>query len=171
MQNNSDDTRSDRELALWMLEQMGESEEFLGVLRAARRRGARDVLDTPDYAALHQGRLAKLFQGEEDENPPVEVPSALGGVIEEIIARDLLSGREEFMEKALRAYLDAHPRGAEGLPEVWATTLDAARDEIAGRTQGAFEPGFVSNLAAAAREELALEADRTASRNRDGRDR
>lgn len=160
--------RSERELALWMLEQMRESEEFLGVLRAARRRGERDVLDTPDYAEQHQGRLAKLFQGEEDEEP-AEVPAALAGVIEEVIARDLLSGREEFFEKALRAYLDAHPRGAQGLPEGWTTTFEAARDEIEGLTQGAFEPGFVGKLAEAAREELAQEAERAAGRTKDAR--
>lgn len=167
---SDDDKRSDRDLALWMLEQMRESEEFLGMLRAARRRGERDVLDIPEFAALHQGRLAKLFQGD-DDGDPTEVPPALSGVIEEVISRDLLSGTEEFLEKALRAYLDAHPRGAEGLPEAWATTFEAARNEIEGITQGAFEPGFVTALAGAARQEIAQDAERDAKRARGDRER
>lgn len=156
---------SDRELALWMLEQMRESEEFLAMLRAARKRGEPHPLDIPDVTQVQQAQLAKLFEGEEDEQP-AEAPPRLGSVIDEIIARDLLSGREEFMEKALRAYLDAHPRGAQGLPLEWATTIEAARDEIEGRTQGAFEPGFVQSLAAAARQEIAQEAARTSGRDR-----
>lgn len=160
------DTKSDQELALWMLERMRDSEEFLGVIRAARTAGKRDVLDMPGYVARHQGRLKKLYQSDSDDTE--ETPAALASLIDEIIARDMLSGREELLEKALKAYLDSHPRGAEGLPAEWQTTFDAARAEIEGTTHGAFEPGFVAGLAATARKEMeqqaALERDRSASR-------
>ena len=49
--------RTDKDLGLWMLERMQESAEFLGVIRDARTKGKRDMLDTPEYAALHRGRL------------------------------------------------------------------------------------------------------------------
>jgi hypothetical protein len=150
------DNKSDQELALWMLERMRDSEEFLGVIRAARTAGKRDVLDMPGYVARHQGRLKKLYQSDSDDTE--ETPAALAGLIDEIVARDLLSGREELLEKALMAYLDSHPRGAEGLPNEWQTTFDAARAEIEGKTHGAFEPGFVAGLAKAAREELVRQA-------------
>jgi hypothetical protein len=158
--------KSDRELALWMLERMRDSEEFLGVIRAARTAGKRDVLDMPDYVARHKGRLKKLYQSDDSETE--EVPPALAGLIDEIVERDMLSSREDLLEKALEAYLDSHPKGAEGLPAEWQTTFDAARAEIEGKTQGAFEPGFVAGLAAAARKEMdrqaAQERERSAGR-------
>ena len=158
--------KSDQELALWMLERMRDSEEFLGVIRAARTAGKRDVLDMPDYVARHKGRLKKLYQSDSDDTE--EVPPALASLIDEIVERDMLSSREDLLEKALKAYLDSHPKGAEGLPAEWQTTFDAARAEIEGKTQGAFEPGFVAGLAAAARKEMdrqaALERDRSAGR-------
>jgi hypothetical protein len=144
--------KSDQELALWMLERMRDSEEFLGVIRAARTNGTRDVLDTPDYVTRHKGRLKKLYQSDSDDTE--ETPASVAGVIDEIVARDMLSSREELLEKALAAYIAKHPRGAEGLPIEWQTTFDAARAEIEGRTSGAFEPGFTASLAAAARQEL-----------------
>jgi Arc/MetJ-type ribon-helix-helix transcriptional regulator len=158
--------KTDQELALWMLERMRDSEEFLGVIRAARTAGSRDVLDTPDYVTRHKGRLKKLYQsGSED---PVEAPASLAGIVDELVARDLLSSREELLEKALKAYLDSHPKGAQGLPAEWQTTFDAARAEIEGRTSGAFEPGFVAALASAARQEMerqaASERDRASGR-------
>lgn len=160
--------RSDQELALWMLERMKDSAEFFGTLRAARARGKRDVLDEPQYIDRHKGRLKKLYQGDEDET--VDAPPALAGTLDEIAARDLLSSREELIEKALIAYLDTHPKGAEGLPGGWLTTFDLARAEIEGKTQGAFGPGFIAELAGAARRELAREAE--AERVRDqGRER
>jgi hypothetical protein len=163
--------KSDQELALWMLERMRDSEEFLGVIRAARTAGKRDVLDMPDYVARHKGRLKKLYQSDSDDTE--EVPPALAGLIDEIVERDMLSSREDLLEKALKAYLDSHPKGAEGLPAEWQTTFDAARAEIEGKTQGAFEPGFVAGLAAAARREIELQAERNQSRgnSRDDRDR
>jgi len=161
--------RSDQELALWMLERMKDSAEFLGTLRAARVKGKRDILDAPEYIDRHKGRLKKLYQGDEDET--VDAPTSLAGTIDEIAARDLLSGREELIEKAIAAYLDAHPRGAEGLPAAWQTTFDLARAEIEGKTQGGFQPGFVADLAAAARRELAREAAIEAQRTRGGQER
>lgn len=155
---DSDQPRSDRELALWMLDQMQESTAFLAMLRAARRKGRRDILDTREDFDPHTKRLAALFDGDEDVVVG-DAPPRLTGVIEEVMARDLLSGREEFLEKALAAYLEQHPRGAEGLPLEWQTTIEAARDEIEGRTSGAFEPGFVGKLAAAAREEIARSSE------------
>jgi len=160
------DTKSDRELALWMLERMRDSDEFLGVIRAARTAGKRDVLDTPDYVARHQGRLKPLYQS--DESDTEEAPAALASLIDEIVARDMLSGREELLEKALKAYLDSHPKGAEGLPAEWETTFEAARAEIEGRTSGAFEPGFTAALARSAREELARQAGEKSKANERG---
>jgi len=157
------DNKSDQELALWMLERMRDSEEFLGVIRAARTAGARDVLDAPDYVARHKGRLKPLYQS--DDSDTEEAPAALASLIDEIVARDMLSSREELLEKALKAYLDTHPKGAEGLPAEWQTTFEAARAEIEGKTSGAFEPGFVAGLADAARHEIALQAARGQSRD------
>jgi hypothetical protein len=82
-----------------------------------------------------------------------------------VIERDLLSSRAELLEKALRAYLDSHPQDSAGLRSGRQTTIEAARDEIEGKTSGAFEPGFVGRLAEAARQDRAREAER------DGRDR
>jgi hypothetical protein len=157
--------KSDQELALWMLERMRDSEEFLGVIRAARTNGTRDVLDTPDYVTRHRGRLKKLYQTDSDDTE--ETPAALGGLIDEIVARDMLSSREELLEKALIAYLDSHPLGAQGLPAEWQTTFDAARAEIEGKTKGAFEPGFVAALAAAARKEMDRQAAQERSAGRE----
>jgi hypothetical protein len=151
--------KSEKELALWMLDKMRDSEEFLGVLKAARNAGKTDILDTPDYVAKHKGRLKKLYQGDVDDD--VDVPSSLAGEVDAIASRDLLSSREEFVEKALRAYIDQHPSGADGLPADWQTTFDAARAEIEGHTSGAFEPGFVGRLAEAARQELEREASQS----------
>ena len=67
--------KSDQELALWMLVRMRDSEEFLGVIRAARTAGKRDLLDMPDYVARYKGRLKKLYQSGSDDTE--EVPPAL----------------------------------------------------------------------------------------------
>ena len=64
--SDSDQPRSDRELALWMLDQMRESAAFLAMLRAARRSGRRDILDTREDFDPHTKRLAALFDGDED---------------------------------------------------------------------------------------------------------
>lgn len=53
-----------------------------------------------------------------------------------------------FAYRSIRRLLDAHPNGATGLPSGWQTTFEMARDEIEGRTSGAFKPGFVADLAA-----------------------
>ena len=157
------DQRSDTDLALWMLERMQDSAEFFATVRAARVNGRPDVLDEPQYIERHSERLRKLYQGDSEDT--VEAPVSLAGVLDEIAARDVLSGREELIEKALQAYLDAHPKGAQGLRSDWQTTFDAARAEIEGRTSGAFEPGFVQSLAAAARQELARDAERAPGRD------
>ncbi len=151
--------KTDAELALWMLERMQNSEAFFADIRAARTAGTRDVLDTPQDIARHTSRLKKLYQSDSDDTE--EAPAALAGLIDEIVARDALSSREELIEKALMAYLEKHPRGVEGLPPDWQTTIDAARAEIEGTTNGAFGPGFVAGLAAAARTELARQAGAT----------
>lgn len=160
---NDTPQQSDRDLALWMLERMRDSEAFLTVLRKARRAGKRHVLDHDEDIAPRKADVAKLYQSDEEE--PSELPEALSGLMSGVIERDVLSSHEELLEKALRAYIDSHPRGSEGLPGGWQTTLEAARDEIEGKTSGAFEPGFVGRLAEQARAEQALEAERA------GRDR
>ena len=163
--------RSDKELALWMLDKMRDSEEFLGVLKAARVSGRPDVLDTPDYVAKHKGRLKKLYQGDTDDT--VGAPASVAGTMDALAARDLLSSREELIEKALAAYLDRHPKGKEGLPKDWQTTFDLARAEIEGQSKGAFKKGFVRDLASAARAELdrqAVAAEKSRAAGRDGRE-
>lgn len=162
--------KSDQELALWMLDKMRDSEEFLGVIQAARVAGKPDVLDTLDYVARHKQRLKRLFQSDDEE--PVEVPASLAGAIEEIAARDMLSGREEVIEKALAAYLERHPEVAKDLPKDWQSTFEAARSEIEGKTHGAFEPGFTASLAAAARQEMERQAsaERAAGNEHSGRE-
>ena len=98
-----DKSLPDQALALWMLDRMQDSEKFLGIIQAARTKGRPHVLDTPEYVALHKGRLKKLYQGDDEE--AVEVPVALAGKIEAIIKRDMISGVEEFLEKAMAAYI------------------------------------------------------------------
>lgn len=165
---NEPNGRSDQELALWMLERMKDSADFLGTLRAARVKGKRDILDEPQYVDRHKGRLKKLYQGDDEET--VDAPVSLAGTLDQIAARDLLSSREELIEKAIAAYLDTHPKGAEGLPSGWQTTFDLARAEIEGKSQGAFKPGFVAELAASARKEMAREAEAARARDQ-GRER
>lgn len=161
---------SDRELALWMLEKMKDSAEFLRVIQAARRGGAPDVLDEPEYVEHHQGRLKRLYQSDASDEAPMT--SVTAATIDALLKRDLLSSREELIEKAIAAYLARHPKGLEGLPSEWATTVEAARAEIEGRTSGAFEPSFTGELAAAAREEIARNNEHAKGRDRDrGRER
>jgi len=159
----------DKELALWQLDRMRDSEEFLAVIQKARIAGKADILDEPEYVARHKRNAARLYQSGTDED--VEVPISVAAKIEALMQRDMLSSPEEFIEKALAAYIERHPRGAEGLPREWQSTFDAARAEIEGKTSGAFEPGFVADLAAAARSELDRQARQEQSRSaeNDGR--
>lgn len=154
---------SDQVLALWMLERMRDSERFLGVIKAARTGGQRDVLDTPDYTALHQDRLKKLYQSDTEDDEPIS--SSTAAKIDAVMKRDLLSSKEELLEKALAAYLDQHPEVGKDLPSDWQTTFDAAQAEIEGRTSGAFEPGFTAGLAAAARQELSRQNEASPTRD------
>jgi hypothetical protein len=157
MTNSSSDLpkagAADKELALWMLERMRLSEETLGVIRAARSAGGTDVLDTPGYVAQHTKRLAPLFQGADEE--VIDAPISMVALIEKLAERDLLSSPEEFIEKALAAYIAKHPKGDTDLPPNWQSTVDAARAEVEGRTSGAFRPDFTAELATAARAEIA----------------
>lgn len=155
---------SDRELALWMLEKMKDSAEFLRVIKAARKAGTPDVLDEPDYVERHKGRLKRLYQSDAADETPMS--SATAAKIDALVKRDLLSSREELIEKAIGAYLERHPKGLEGLPAEWASTIDAARAEIEGRTSGNFDPGFTADLAAAAREEIVRANERAQARDR-----
>lgn len=164
MSSKSNDM-DERQLALWMLDTMGESQEFLEVLRRARRRGRRDVLDTADYVAEHTGKAKRLYQGTDEEE--TDVSTSVAGLVEAAVDRDVLSSREELIEKAIAAYLDTHPDGAAGLPEGWQTTIEMARAEIEGRTSGAFHAGFVADLAAAARDEMAREQNAARARDHD----
>ena len=154
---NTSAGKSEKELALWMLDQMRDSEEFLGVLKAARVTGTRDILDSPAYIARHQARLKPLFQSDSEDDAPISTSTASN--IEALVERDLLSSREELIEKALTAYLEKHPEIAKELPVAMQPTFEAARAEIEGQTSGVFEAGFVGKLAAAARTELARQAE------------
>lgn len=157
----------EKQLALWMLDKMRDSEEFLGVIRKARRAGARDVLDTPDYVARHKARLAPLYRDSVEE--PVEAAEEVAAVVEGLQDRDLLSCREELLEKAIAAYLAQHPQGDDDLPD-WPSTFAAAEAEIEGRSTGAFREGFVANLANLALKEMAREAGKNRERAQ-GRER
>ena len=167
MQNNPTG-ESDKELALWMLERMRGSDEFLGVIRAARSAGEPHILDTPEIAAQHTSRLAPLYQG--DTEIALEASEAVAAIMERVKSRDLLSCDEELLEKALAAFLAKNPKIGEGMPTDWPATFDLAKDEIEGRISGAFKAGFVAELATAARVELARSAAAEASRlsGRDG---
>ena len=159
---NNPNGESDKELALWMLDRMRDSDEFLGVIRAARSAGEPHILDTPEIAAQHTSRLAPLYQG--DTEVALEASDAVLAAMEKVKARNLLSCDEELLEKALAAFLASHPKIGEGVPSDWPATFDLAKDEIEGRTSGAFKVGFVAELATAARVELARSASAEASR-------
>jgi hypothetical protein len=148
------DGMSDQQLALWMLDKMADSEEFVGQLRQARVAGEPDDLDRPDIVEPHLDLLKKLHQGDEEET--VEVSSWTAGAIVALVERDLLSGPEELIEKALVAYIER--TNDRGLPRDWQPTIAMARAEIEGRVSGKFHAGLVSELAAAAREEMNREA-------------
>ena len=169
MPNNltTDDGMSERDLALWMLDQMQDSEKLLGILRRARVSGKRHQLDKPEIRALHLPALRKLHQGDDEET--VEVPVTLAAKIAALVERDLLSGPEELIEKALAAYIER--TGTRELPTFELPTIDMARAEIEGRTTGMFHAGFVAELAGAARVEIAREAERDRERGQGhGRD-
>ena len=157
---------SERQLALWMLDKTRDSAALLDVFRRARVRGVSHVLDKPDIVYDHTARLKRLHQGDEEEE--VEVPISLAAKMAALVERDLLSGPEELIEKALAAYIER--TNDRGLPKDWQPAIEMARAEIEGRTSGVFHAGFIAELAGAAREEMAREAE--AERVRDqGRDR
>ena len=168
MQNNPTG-ESDKELALWMLERMRGSDEFLGVIRAARSAGEPHILDKAEITAQHTSRLAPLYQG--DTELALEASDTVLAAMQTAKARNLLSCDEELLEKALAAFLAKNPKIGEGMPSDWPATFDLAKDEIEGRTSGAFKAGFVAELATAARGELARSASAEASQQsgRDGR--
>lgn len=160
----------DRVLALWMLGRMRDSEEFIGVIQAARRTGKRDVLDEPEYVAFHNDRRKKLYQDGDDDI--VDLPAGVVAKIKAIMDRDAISSVEEFIEKAIGAYLAQHPLKSAGLTLDWQTTFDLAQSEIEGRVTGAFQPGFVAGLAASARAVLDRQDQQEQERSagNDGRD-
>ena len=111
---NNYGNRTEPELALWMLERMRDSEEFLGVIQAGRVSGRPDVLDSPEYVTRHKDRLKKLYQSDDEEI--IDAPPALAAKIKAIMQRDMISSVEELFEKALAAYIALHPEKAAGLP-------------------------------------------------------
>jgi hypothetical protein len=155
---------ADKELALWMLERMKDSQEFLGIIQKARFAGSPDVLDTPEYVGRHKQRLRKLYQSDTEGEVSTSVSTV--AKIEALMKRDMLSSPEEFIEKALAAYIEKH--GNDGLPTEWQSTFVAARNEIEGKTSGAFDPELVVSLASNARSELdqILEQQRAPPRER-----
>lgn len=158
---------SDKELALWMLERMRHSETFLDDVRTARSAGDTDMLDRPEYIALHSARLAGLYQGG-DANT-VEMSEETAERLKGIAAQVLLSCDEHVLEKALASFLAANPKIAATVPSDWPTTIDAAKAEVEGRTKGRFRAGFTADLAAAARSELdrRAQAERTRGHGRE----
>lgn len=174
MPNKIDDTpdrnMADGALAAWMLGQMRNSEDCIAVIQAARRTGKRDALDEPDYVAFHNNRRRKLYQGDDDDI--VDLPASVVAKIKAIMDRDAISSIEEFIEKAIGAYLVQHPLKSAGLPMDWLTTFAQAEAEIDGHASGAFGPGFVAGLAASAREAIDQMAVQEQERNagHDGRE-
>lgn len=162
------DGMSERELALWMLGKMQDSETFIGVLRSARKAGEPHFLDSADIRALHRQRLRQLHEGDDEEI--VDIPVTLAAKMAALIERDLLSGPEELIEKAIEAYVER--TGERDLPKERGATIAMARAEIEGRTSGVFHKGFVAGLARAARNEMAREAEQERDRgnDRDGRE-
>lgn len=159
---------TEQQLALWMLDRMQNSAEFIDVLRKARVDGAPHFLDSPDLVEPHLEQLRKLHEGDDEE--VVDLPPTVIGKLAALMERDLLSGPEEFMEKALAAYIERS--GDRSLQPPIEPTIEMARAEIEGRTTGMFDKGFVAGLAQEAREELAREAERERDRGseRDGRE-
>lgn len=157
------DGQSQKALALAALDRIGESERELSDIRARAARGeGRPGLEAPP----HLDRVQALYQSETVEM--VELPATMVAMMDQLAARDLLSCREEFIEKALAAYIAEHPRGTEDLPKDWQTTVASARDEVEGRTQGAFGPGFTAALAAVEqREQHRQGSGRDTARGRD----
>lgn len=151
--------RSDKELALWMLDRIDASEKLL----AARRSGSPAEQPDDRNSAFDRRVLETLYRGPDAEDQ--RLPAALVGIMDAIGNRDLLAGREEVIEKALAAYISRHPNGNDGLPTAWQTTIAAARAEVEGRTTGNFAPNFVATLAKAARDEMVMEANRERSSN------
>jgi hypothetical protein len=137
--------------------------------RTGRRGPTKPLARFLGRVALHTKRMAPLHQGAREEL--IETPFEVAGLIDKLAERALLSGREDLIAKALAAYLKAHPKDDAGLPKNWQSTVDLARAEIEGKTSGAFEPGFVIDLATAARSELARRAAQEKGRSvgRDGR--
>ncbi|NDC59351.1 MAG: SgcJ/EcaC family oxidoreductase, partial [Alphaproteobacteria bacterium] len=108
--------------------------------------------------ARHASRVKRLYQ--DSEEGEVGVPVSVAAAIDAATARDVLSCREELVEKAIAAYLQAHPRGTEGLPKDWQTTLALAEQQIEGQVKDAFRDNFVGELAQSERAERDQQKDR-----------
>jgi hypothetical protein len=145
-------------MALWMLERMQESETFLADVRAARADGSHDPLDRPEFVEPHREQLRKLF-ADGDDDDAVDVPAGTAAKLEALAARDLRSGPEDVIEKALAAFLEKNPNLARDVGVLEPTTVELARAEIEGRISGAFRPGFMADLAGAARAKMARERE------------
>jgi hypothetical protein len=146
---------SETELALWMLERMRGSAKFLEAIREARLAGRHDALDSVDDIEPNRQRLKALHEGDDE----VPVPPAVAARVAVLVERDVLVSGEALIEAAMALYLATKERAGTPLPINQGSVLDAARDEIEGRTNGQFKAGFVAGLAAAARAELEREAD------------
>jgi hypothetical protein len=142
---------NEKALARAMLEKLAVSEKLLAEIRDARTQGLADPADRPKLVERHKARLRRLYQ--DDDESEVGVSASVAAQIEAAMSRDVLSCREELVEKAIAAYLQGHPRGAEGLPKDWQTTLALAEQQVEGRSDTAFRETFVSALAAAERAE------------------
>ena len=155
-------------LALWMIERMRGSEEFLNLIRQQRVAGSPDGLDTPENIARHAERVAPLYRGESGE--ALDVPEKLAAAMAAVGMRDLLSCPEEMIEKAIAAYLKQHPSGEDDLPTGWKSTFALAEAEVRGEVRGQFAPNFVAALADRAREEqqrMGLAQDRSQTLERE----
>ena len=156
--------QNDKVLALAMLAKIARSETLLSDICTARFAGRRDPLDSPDVVARHASRVKRLYQ--DSEEGEVGVPVSVAAAIDAATARDVLSCREELVEKAIAAYLQAHPRGTEGLPKDWQTTLALAEQQIEGQVKDAFRDNFVGELAQSERAERDQQKDRSRSNDR-----
>ncbi len=148
------DTSSNRAMALWLLDRMDESAQFLGQLRAARHAGVSDMFDRPELITRHQKVLRKLTEDDSDEEP-VDLPAALVAKLRALADRDLLSGPGQVIEAALALYIAKRPDLARELPPFAPMTPAAARAAIEAPGGSELE----AYLAEAARDELARERE------------
>jgi hypothetical protein len=161
----SDSKQSTAALASKALDRIEGGLKVLAEVRAARAEGKTHAADNPETVRQHRADARVLFQGR--EKLELELPIEVKAVADALMARDLVPGPEAFFERCLAAYLAE--RGDHGIDKQWATTVERARAEVAGRGDGGFDAEFTERLAegevkAEVRDAAAAVKDRGAER-------